>query len=233
MLAGACADPPASDRNAEATDADAPKEVAEDDSDDGAALAADTRDPVVLFFGNSLTAGFGVPESRAFPALVQEKIDAAGLGYRVVSAGVSGETSAGGVRRIDWALSGHDVAVFVLELGGNDALRGLDPDALKQNLQAIIDAVKAKHPDAEIVLAGMLAPPNLGPRYTDRFAEVYTELAAENDAALIPFLLQDVAGVPALNLPDRIHPTERGHEIVAETVWETLRPVLREARAAA
>lgn len=188
--------------------------------------------PAVLFFGTSLTAGYGLQDpDAAFPARIRSKLDSADLPYRVVRAGVPGETSAAGVRRIGWALEGPDVAVLVLELGANDGLRGLDPEAMEENLQAVVDSTRARHPDASIVLAGMEAPPNLGPRYTERFREIFREVARRNDAALVPFLLEGVAGDTALNQDDGIHPTARGHEIVAENVWAVLEPVLRARRA--
>jgi acyl-CoA thioesterase-1 len=178
-----------------------------------------------LFLGNSLTAGLGVSEDQAFPALIQQKIDSAGLRYGVVNAGVSGETSAGGLRRIDWLLR-QRVDVLVLELGANDGLRGQDVDSMAANLQAIIDKTRAAYPDVRIVIAGMQAPPNMGPSYTRRFRAVFPRLARENDATLIPFLLADVAAVDTLNQPDGIHPTAQGHRIIAETVWKVLEQVL-------
>lgn len=187
--------------------------------------------PVLLFLGTSLTAGLGVGGDRAFPALVQEKIDSVGLRYRVLNAGVSGETSAGGLRRIDWLLK-EPVAVLVMELGANDGLRGQPPDALRANLQEIIDRTKRAHPDARVVIAGMEAPPNLGDRYTYAFRQVFVDVADDNDATLITFLLQGVAGVPELNQEDGIHPTAQGHRRMAETVWEVLEPVLREISSA-
>lgn len=187
--------------------------------------AADT--PVVLFFGNSLTAGLGVLPEHAFPALIQQKIDSAGFPFRVRNAGVSGETSADGVRRIGWVLHGP-VRVLVLELGANDALRGLPVARMEANLQAIIDSTQSHYPDAAIVIAGMLAPPNLGASYGTRFRDAFHELARRNDAALIPFLLQDVAAHPGLNQADGLHPTAEGHRIVAENVWKVLEPVLRQ-----
>ncbi len=184
------------------------------------------KQPVVLFFGNSLSAGLGVEPEEAFPALVGEKIKAAGLNYRVVNAGLSGETSAGGKGRIGWVLR-QPVAVFVLELGGNDGLRGILPPSTKANLQAIIDSVKLKNPQAKIVIAGMQIPPNMGAQYTKPFRDIFPALAKENQAALIPFLLENVGGIPRLNQPDRIHPTAEGHKIVANTVWQTLEPLLK------
>ena len=179
----------------------------------------------VLFFGNSLAAGYGVEPSQAFPALIGEKIDSAGLNYTVVNAGLSGETTAGGKSRIGWVLR-QPVAVFVLELGGNDGLRGLPLSATRQNLQAILDTVRRKSPQATIVLAGMQIPPNLGTDYTREFRELFKELADKNKAILIPFLLESVGGVPKLNQADGIHPNPAGHKIVAETVWGVIRPVL-------
>ncbi|RMH69207.1 MAG: arylesterase [Bacteroidetes bacterium] len=184
----------------------------------------------VLILGNSLAAGAGVDPQEAFPARLQEKVDALGWSFEIVNAGLSGETSAGGLRRIDWLLQ-RPVDVLVLELGGNDGLRGIEPEVTKQNLQAIIDKTRARYPDVRIVLAGMQMPPNLGPDYTARFRAIYPELAAENDATLIPFLLEGVGDVPELMQADGIHPTAEGHAIVAETVWTYLRPVLEEVGA--
>ncbi len=180
---------------------------------------------VVLFYGTSLTAGYGVEQSEAFPALVGEKIDSAGLDYTVVNAGLSGETTAGGKSRISWVMR-QSVSVFVLELGGNDGLRGLPLAQTRQNLQAIIDTVRKKSPDARIVLAGMQIPPNLGTEYTREFRELFKEVADKNSAVLIPFLLENVGGVAKLNQPDGIHPTPAGHKIVANTVWSVLKPLL-------
>jgi acyl-CoA thioesterase I len=181
--------------------------------------------PVVLFVGTSLTAGFGLDPSEAFPALVQQKIDAAGLRYRVVNAGVSGETSAGALRRLDWLLR-EPVAVLVVETGANDGLRGQDPDATRANLQAILDAARRKQPPPRVVLAAMEAPPNYGKDYRGRFRALYPELAKASGATLLPFLLDGVAGDPKLNQPDGIHPTAEGERRVAENVWKVLRPIL-------
>jgi acyl-CoA thioesterase-1 len=180
----------------------------------------------VLFVGTSLTAGQGLAERQAFPALVQAKIDSAGLPYRVVNAGVSGETSAGALGRIDWLLQ-QDFDVLVLETGANDMLRGVDPDATEQNIQTIIDRVRERRPDARIVLAGMMALPNLGREYGERFAAIYPRLARDNGVELIPFLLQGVAAESALNQGDGVHPNATGQAIVARTVWATLEPVLQ------
>lgn len=179
----------------------------------------------ILFFGDSITAGLGVDPDQAFPALIQEKIDEEKRAYRVINGGVSGETSAGGLRRIDWVLQ-RPVDIFILELGGNDALRGVDLKSTRKNLQGIIDKVRAKYPNTEIILAGMQAPPNLGQNYTSEFQNLFPDLAKENKIKLIPFILQDVGGISALNQPDGIHPTANGHKIVAQTVWKYLEPML-------
>jgi acyl-CoA thioesterase-1 len=183
----------------------------------------------ILFFGNSLSAGYGLDPELAFPALIQQKIDSLKWNFRVINAGLSGETSTGGLRRIDWLLQ-RPVDVFVLELGGNDGLRGLTLDLTKKNLQAIIDRVKSKYPAAQIVIAGMQVPPNLGQEYTTQFRLLYAALAKKNNAPLIPFLLEGVGGVPQLNLPDGIHPTAAGHQIVAKNVWKVLLPLLKTMR---
>ena len=188
------------------------------------ASAADAK--VIVFFGDSLTAGYGIELSQAFPALIQEKIAARGWNFSVVNAGRSGETTAGGLRRIDWVLKAN-VNVFVLELGANDALQGIAPAVTEKNLQAIIDRTKTKFPRARIVIAGMEAPPNLGDLYTREFRQIFVDLSKRNHAPLIPFLLAGVGGVGELNQGDGIHPTAEGHKIVAENVWKTLQPVLR------
>jgi len=184
----------------------------------------DTR-KTILFFGNSLTAGFGLELSEAFPALIQKKIDEKGLPYKTINAGLSGETTAAGKNRVDWLLK-QPVHVFVLELGANDGLRGLTLSETKQNLEEIIKKVKAKNPDVKVVLAGMQVPPNMGERYTNEFRSIFPQLAHSQQAVLIPFLLQGVAGEPSLNLADGIHPTAQGHQIVAETVWTYLEKIL-------
>lgn len=182
--------------------------------------------PVIVFLGTSLTAGYGLEERQAYPALIQERIDAAGLDYRVINAGVSGDTSAGGLRRLDWLLR-LPVAVLVLELGANDMLRGQGVEAMRRNLETILERTRETHPDAGLVLAGMRAAPNLGPEYVERFDAVYPDLAERYDAPLVPFLLEDVAARRHLNQADGIHPTAEGHALIAERVWETLEPVLR------
>jgi acyl-CoA thioesterase-1 len=181
--------------------------------------------PSVLVLGTSLTAGLGVALEQAYPSLLQERADSAGLAFRIVNAGVSGETSAAGLRRIDWLLR-QPVAVMVLELGANDGLRGLPVQQLEDNLQAIIDRTRAAHPDVVIVVAGMEAPPNLGRRYTNDFRDVYRSIAERNRARLIPFILEGVAAEEDLNQPDGIHPTPDGHRMIATTVWNILEPVL-------
>ncbi|MGH7673917.1 MAG: arylesterase [Gemmatimonadales bacterium] len=186
--------------------------------------------PVVLFLGTSLTAGLGVDPDEAYPAVLRRRIDSLGLGFRVVNAGVSGETSAGGLRRIGWLLR-EPVAVLVLELGANDALRGQDPAATRANLEGIIDSARRRDPRIAIVLAGMQAPPNLGPAYGRAFQRLFVDLARANGSALIPFLLEGVGGHPDLNQADGIHPTAAGHRIIAENVWRVLEGVLRSREA--
>ena len=184
---------------------------------------------VILFFGDSLTAGYGIDPDQAFPAVIQQKINKRGWNFEVVSAGVSGETTAGGLRRIDWVLQ-RPIDVFVLELGANDGLRGLPLDNAQKNLQAIMDRVKNKYPQVKLILAGMQLPPNLGKEYSSRFRLLFPDLARQNGAVLIPFLLDGVGGVPTLNLPDGIHPTPLGHARVADNVWRVLEPVLQSLR---
>ena len=181
---------------------------------------------VILFFGNSITAGYQLDIDQAFPALLQKRIDSLGLGYQAINAGLSGETSAGGKSRIAWVLRTVP-DIFFLELGANDGLRGLPLDETVKNLQAIIDAVKKENPQVKVIIAGMMVPPNLGEDYTSKFIQIFADLAKENKAGYIPFLLDGVAGNPELNLPDGIHPTPEGHTIVAETVWEMLEPMLQ------
>jgi acyl-CoA thioesterase-1 len=184
--------------------------------------------PTILFLGTSLTAGYGLEEGQAYPALIQQKIDSARLNYRVVNAGVSGETSAGALRRIDW-LFREPIAILVVETGANDGLRGLSPDTLRANIQTILDRAKQLKPAPKLMLLGMRMPPNYGKLYAQRFEEVYRTLAQKNGATLVPFLLQGVGGIPSLNQPDGVHPTAEGQRRVAETVWRVLEPVLKEA----
>ncbi len=185
----------------------------------------------ILFFGDSLTAGYGLDDADrdAYPALVQRKLAAAHLPWTVVNAGLSGDTTSGGLRRLDWALRRRP-DVFVLELGANDGLRGIPTEVTASNLEAIIKRVRARCPGVLVVLAGMKMPPSLGTDFTGAFARIFPEVAAAEHVPLIPFLLEGVGGVPALNQPDGIHPTAAGHAILAENVWKVLRPLL-EARA--
>jgi len=187
----------------------------------------ESTDKTILFFGDSITAGYGLDDTNdAFPGVIQSKIDSLNLNYQIVNSGVSGETTAGGKNRIEWILN-QDIDVFVLELGANDGLRGVALSETKANLQAIIDAVKNKSSDIEIILAGMQLPPNMGQDYTSKFKSIFSDLANENDIALIPFILEDVGGVPSLNQNDGIHPTVEGHKIVAQNVWDVLEDVIR------
>ena len=183
-----------------------------------------TDAPVILALGDSLTAGYGLAQSQAWPTLVQARLKAAGYGHRVVNAGVSGDTSAGGLARLDWQLS-QKPAVVVLELGGNDGLRGLPVEHTRDNLAKIIQRCQAT--GATVLLAGMQIPPNMGPDYTAAFRDMYPSLAKEFGVPLIPFLLEGVAGDTKLNQRDGIHPTAEGQAILAETVWQSLEPLLR------
>jgi len=185
---------------------------------------APTR-PSVVFLGTSLTAGLGVDPDQAYPALIQAKIDSAGLSFEVQNRGNSGETSAGALARLGWILQAPP-RVLVIETGANDGLRGQDPDSTKANIQGIIDRIRARDSTTRIVLVQMEAMPNLGRRYVTRFHSIYPELAAANGVTLVPFLLNGVAGVDSLNQADGIHPTPKGHERVADNVWQAIRPVL-------
>ncbi len=186
--------------------------------------------PVILFFGNSLTAGYGLDDpDDAFPGLIQDKLDSLGYHYLVVNAGLSGETTASGNNRIDWVLENQPIDIFVLELGANDGLRGISPLETQRNLEQMIDKVRKKSPDAKIILAGMEAPPNMGPEFTSQFRLVFKEIAQEKEISLIPFLLANVAGEKELNQGDGIHPTEKGNQIVAENVWKVLKDKLEPA----
>ncbi|MEQ1585022.1 MAG: arylesterase [Cyclobacteriaceae bacterium] len=169
---------------------------------------------VILFFGDSLTAGYGLSTEEAFPALLEKELNKTDKKVKVVNAGLSGETSAGGVSRIDWILR-QPIDIFVLELGANDGLRGLPIEQTRQNLQSIVNKVKAKNPNCKIVLAGMMVPPNMGKQYTDEFKNIYPDLARKNNATLIPFILDGVGGIEKLNQADGIHPTPEGHKIIA------------------
>jgi acyl-CoA thioesterase-1 len=191
------------------------------------AIAAAAPSPrVVLFLGNSITAGYGLELSQAYPALIQQRINKEGFNFKVINAGQSGDTSAGGLARMDWLLK-NKIDVLVLELGGNDGLRGLPVEVIRKNLQAIIDRARKQYPQIKIIVAGMKMPPNMGGQYSREFEAMFAALAKKNNAALIPFILEGVGGVRQMNLPDGIHPTAGGHEIVAENVWTVLAPVLR------
>jgi acyl-CoA thioesterase I len=187
--------------------------------------AKNEKAKTIVFYGNSLTAGYGVDPSESFPSIVQDKIDSLQLPYKVINAGVSGETTAGGKSRIDWILR-QPVNIFVLELGGNDGLRGIPIAETSKNLQAIIDRVREKYPEAKIILAGMQVPPNMGRNYATQFRVVFEQLAAKNKVELIPFLLENVGGIASLNQGDGIHPNPQGHRIVAENVWKVLQQML-------
>jgi len=193
----------------------------------GSPSVAEQRERVVLFVGTSLTAGLGLPEEQGFPAVIQRKIEDEGLPFRAVNAGVSGETSAGALRRIDWLLQ-QPFDVVVLETGANDMLRGTDPASTERNIETIIQRIRQANPDAPIYLAGMLAMPNLGAQYAREFEAIYPRLARDHDLVLIPFLLDGVAGERRLNQADGIHPTAEGQRVVAETVWRAIGPGLRE-----
>lgn len=217
-----------------ASPSDTPSPAAPPDSRSADAPPArtDTAEsrPAIVVLGNSIAAGYGLQPEDSFPSILQERVNEAGFDYEVVNAGLSGDTSAGGLRRVDWLLQ-RNVEVLVIELGGNDGLRGIPPEVTKANLQGIIDRTREIHPDARIILAGMQIPPNMGPGFAQRFQAIYPELARANDIELIPFVLEGVGGIRELNLADGIHPTARGQRIVADNVWETLEPVLEDIRA--
>lgn len=190
------------------------------------ATEATTKEQNILFFGTSLTAGYGLDDpAQAYPALIQKKIDSLQLPYKVINGGLSGETSAAGKRRIDWLLK-QPIDIFVLELGANDGLRGIAIKETESNLQDIIDKVKAKYPQAKMVLEGMQVPPNMGAKYASDFQTIFTSLATKNKMTLVPFLLDKVGGVARLNQSDGIHPTAEGQIILAENVWIQLKPIL-------
>lgn len=180
---------------------------------------------VILFFGDSITAGFGLDPDDAFPAVVGKSLTKSGVDVQVINAGLSGETSAGGLTRIEWVLR-QSIDVFVLELGGNDGLRGLPIESTKKNLQAIIDKVKARNPSCKIVLAGMRVPPNMGKDYDEKFQNIFSELAKKNKTLLIPFILDGVGGIERLNQADGIHPTAEGHGIIGENLAKILLPLV-------
>jgi acyl-CoA thioesterase-1 len=179
----------------------------------------------ILVLGDSLAAGYGLEPSEAFPALLQEKIEANGWSFKVVNAGVSGDTTAGGLRRLNWLLR-QKVDVLVLELGGNDGLRGIPPSTTRSNLQAIISRTREKYPAVQVVVAGMRMPTNWGASYVQEFESIFPAVAKEHNAALVPFLLEGLGGVRELNQPDRIHPTAEGQKVIADNVWRVLEPLL-------
>ncbi len=222
---GAQSTTPTSDSVLPKTDAGASKtDTGTSKTSAGTSAAGATR--TILFFGNSLTAGYGLADpSQSFPSVIQHRIDSLHLPYKVINAGNSGETTAGGNARIDWVLH-QPVDIFVLELGANDGLRGLPLTETNKNLQAIIDRVKAKYPTCKILLLGMQVPPNLGQQYTSSFKAIWPALAQKNNVSLVPFVLQGVGGVPSLNQADGIHPTAQGAIIVADNVWVVLRGML-------
>ncbi|MEC5157650.1 arylesterase [Chryseobacterium sp. MP_3.2] len=186
-----------------------------------------TQSKKIIVFGDSLTAGYGLEDVKnAFPGLIQDKIDSLNLDYTIINSGVSGETTSGGINRIEWVLN-EEPKIFILELGANDGLRGVALEQTKKNLQGIIDAVKTKYPSAKIVLAGMQLPPNMGQSYSTEFKNIFPALAEKNNVTLIPFLLDNVGGVADLNQADGIHPTKEGHEILADNVWDVLKPLLK------
>src|SRR5205814_4408508 len=191
-----------------------------------AETAAVAPKKTIVFLGDSITAGYGLAKGDAYPALIQKKIEEAGLLYKVENAGLSGDTTAGALRRIDWLLQ-RPIHVLVIELGGNDGLRGLPPGVTEANLQSIIDKVRARSPLTRIMIAGMRIPPNLGADYIGEFEQVFSDLATKNGAVLVPFLLEGVGVNRGLNQPDQIHPTAAGQKIIAETVWKRLQPLLQ------
>jgi acyl-CoA thioesterase-1 len=192
----------------------------------GEQVVANSDERVILFFGNSLTAGMGLDPEEAFPSFIQDKLDSLGYNYTVVNAGLSGETTASGRNRLPWVLT-QDVAVFVLELGANDGLRGIPLEETRSNLQAMIDQVQEENPGTPIILAGMQIPPNMGPEYTSDFRDIFPELADEYNIILIPFLLKDVGGVAELNQDDGIHPTREGHRIIANNIWPEIEKAIK------
>jgi acyl-CoA thioesterase-1 len=208
------------------SDSDVVRSAGQEGSSTGGSAPVAAPGGRVVFLGTSLTAGLGLADpTTRFTDQIQAMADSADLPFRMINAGVSGETSAGGLRRMSWLLRAP-VDVLVLELGANDGLRAISPDSMKANLQAVIDSTRVHYPEARLLLSGMEAPPNLGQTYASAFSSVFFELVRANSATLIPFLLEGVAGVPELNQADGIHPTPEGHRIIAQTIWEHLRPIL-------
>lgn len=192
---------------------------------DGKANAAGKMRIVVL--GDSITAGHGLDLQEAYPAILQKKIDAAGLPYTVANAGVSGDTTAGGLRRINWALGQQGADVLVVALGGNDGLRGISPEQTEKNLAGIIDKAREKKPELKVIVAAMQMPENMGEEFTGKFKELFPKVAKEKKAQLVPFLLEGVGGIEAMNQDDRIHPNVEGQKQVAENVWKVLEPLVK------
>jgi acyl-CoA thioesterase-1 len=201
------------------------RETDENTTDSTAKAAPNSTTKNILFFGTSLTAGYGLDPLEAYPTLIQKKIDSLKLPYKVINGGLSGETSAAGKNRIPWLLK-QKIDIFVLEMGANDGLRGITIAAAEKNMQSIIDQVKAKYPNAKMVIAGMQMPPNMGKKYTDDFKAMYPTLASKNNIVLVPFLLDKVGGIPRLNQKDGIHPTAEGAKILADNVWVQLKGLL-------
>ncbi|MCA0930902.1 arylesterase [Lutimonas saemankumensis] len=185
----------------------------------------ENRQKTILFFGNSLTAGMGLEIEEAFPALIQKKLDSMSVDFKVINAGLSGETTASGKNRLSWVLK-QKVDIFVLELGANDGLRGIELNETRNNLQTIIDKVREHNPEVKILLTGMQIPPNMGQDYTHDFKMIFPDLAKKNEIRLVPFLLEDVAGIPEMNQADGIHPTAEGQAILADNVWEVLQTMI-------
>jgi acyl-CoA thioesterase-1 len=221
LTAAACS---SNERAAPSQPADSPAPAAIDAArTDAVAATAPAKRPRIVFLGDSLTAGYGLDIEQSVPSLVQKQLEAEGYNYEVVNAGVSGDTSAGGLRRLDWSLDG-DVRILVLELGANDGLRGLPVADMKKNLKTIVEAAKTRGID--VLLTGMEAPPNYGAAYTSEFRRVFRDLAAEERIAFMPFYLYEVAGIPTLNIADGMHPNPAGARIVEGNLWRSLKPLL-------
>lgn len=200
---------------------DTPQDIAVSENSE----EVNSENKIILFFGNSLTAAYGIDPEDGFAGLTQQRIDSLGMEYRVINGGLSGETTAGGLSRLDWFLEDKP-DIFILELGGNDGLRGIKVSETKSNLEKIIDKVRSKFPDTKIILAGMQIPPNMGQEYASEFTQIYPAVAQGKEVTLIPFLLENVGGIRELNLPDGIHPTEAGHKIVFETIWPFIKSTI-------